>query len=283
MKNKYGVLRQLIRGILLEINIDKLRGMTGTHGSTHDMNRARIVDDEREFFVKFSDIGPDLWSEGDPDPSMQCMSEYLAYRIYSLYPGVRIPSRIELVFDPAKERVGLATAAVKGKMALGRIEPKVLAKQLQAGVYVDIFLANYDVIGTGTGNLLVSPEGDVTRIDPGSSFKYRARGARPKGKFNPRVGELDTMLDPGFNYGQGAGHVYQFADLKVAADEFLAVPWGKVAGTIDQVSAEVAAELAENGMDELGRQWDSEVDEIKSVLAKRYKVVEEHARTVKAA
>jgi hypothetical protein len=283
MKNKYGVLRRLIRSILLEINIDKLRGMKGTHGSTHEMNRAQIVDDEREFFVKFSDIDPLLWSEGDPDPSMQCMSEYLAYRIYSLYPGVRIPSRIELVFDPEGQRVGLATAAVKGKMALGRVDPKNLAKQLQAGVYVDIFLANYDVIGTGTGNLLVSPEGDVTRIDPGSSFKYRARGARPKDKFNPRVGELETMLDPSFNYGQGAGHVYQFADLKAAAREFLAVPWEKVAGTIDQVEAEVAAELAENGMSGLRKQWKAEVKDIKKVLVKRYGVVQEHARTVKAA
>lgn len=296
MRLKLGALRRIIREVLLreedlkQVNIRDVSGMRGTAGSSHEMNKARLVDDEREFFLKFSDIAPDLWSEGDPDPSMQCMSEYLAYRIYSLYPGVRIPSRIELVYDPDRGRVGLATSAVKGRAALGSVDPKVLAKQLQAGVYVDVFLANYDVVGTGSGNLMVGDSGEVTRLDPGSAFKYRARGKRPADKFNPRVEELEgpggavgTMLDPKFNYGQGSGAVYQFADLKEAAREFLAVPWTKVADVVDRVEAEVAAELKENGMLELSRQWDAEVADIRSVLAERYKVVERHARKVSSA
>lgn len=296
MKITIGRLRRIIRETLLreadlnQISIRDVSGMKGTAGSSHEMNKARIVNDEREFFLKFSDIDPGLWSEGDPDPSMQCMSEYLAYRIYKLYPGVRIPGRIELVFDPERNRVGLATAAIAGRAALGRVDPKVLAKQLQAGVYVDIFMANYDVVGTGTGNVMMGDTGEVTRLDPGSAFFYRARGKRPADKFNPRVEELEgpggapgTMLDPKFNYGQGSGSIYQFADLKVAAKEFLAVPWSAVADVIDTVREEVLAELTENGMTKLIGQWESEVDGIEGILEERYKVVEAHARKVSKA
>lgn len=296
MRMTIGRLRRIIRETLLreedlkQVSIKDVTGMRGTAGSSHEMNKARLVNDEREFFLKFSDIEPGLWSEGDPDPSMQCMSEYLAYRIYKLYPGVRIPARIELVFDPERDRVGLATSAIAGRPALGRVDPKVLAKQLEAGVYVDIFMANYDVVGTGSGNVMMGDAGDVTRLDPGSAFFYRARGKRPKDKFNPRVEELEgpggspgTMLDPKFNYGQGSGMIYQFADLTKAAREFLAVPWSAVADVIATVREEVLAELTENGMKKLIGQWESEVDGIERILEERYKVVEKHARKVSAA
>jgi hypothetical protein len=284
MKIKVKDLRRTIREALVtEVGIDKLKGMKGTLGSTHEMNVAKLVGSEEKFFVKFSDIAEDLWNEGDPDPSMQCMSEYLAYKLYALYPGVKIPSRIELVYDPNNSRVGIATAAVKGKMALGRIKPQALAKQLEAGVYVDIFLANYDVIGTGAGNLISSDDGSVTRIDPGSSFKYRARGGRKGPGFNDKAGELNTMLDPDFGYGEAAGSVYQYADLKVAAKEFMTVSWPAIAARIDEVQGSVAAELEENGMDDLLQQWHAEVNDIKKVLAGRYKVVTMHAQKVLAA
>ena len=276
------LLSKIVKEMLVkEIGVKKFQSMKGTHGSTHQMNIAQLVGTEERFFVKFSDIDKDLWNEGDPDPSMQCMSEYLAYRIYSLYPGVKIPSRIELVFDPENSRVGIATAAVKGKMALGRIKPQQLAKQLQAGVYVDIFLANYDVIGTGTGNLMASDDDEsIYRIDPGSAFKYRARGGRKGSQFNVETGELKTMLDPRFNYGQAAGSVYQYADLKIAAKEFMAIPWQRIAATIDETEATVAQELKENDMNELLDQWHAEVSDIKKILEGRYRVVKKHAENV---
>lgn len=274
-------MRQLRALLVNEISIDRVKGLRSTSGSTHQMNTARLVDDERKFFVKFSDIDPDLFNSGDPDPSMQCMSEYLAYRLYALYPGVKIPGRYELVFDPDKSRVGLATAAVSGNMALPSVSPQKLAKGLEAGAYVDIFMANYDVVGTGSGNLMSDPGGnEITRIDPGSAFKYRARGGRKGPGFNSEAGELKTMLDPKFGGGCAAGSVLQYADLKKAAKEFLAVPWSKVSAEVDRVKASVLQELEKNGMKQLAQEWTAEVDDIKGTLAGRHRAVSAHANSV---
>lgn len=253
--------------------------MKRTSGSTHEMNIANIIDDERKFFVKFSDSE---FLDDDTDPSVQCMSEYLAYKIYSLYPSIKIPARIELVYDPQKSRVGLATSAVKGKPTLGNIKPQQLAKQLQAGVYVDIFMANWDVVGTGSGNLMSNDEDNnsVVRIDPGSAFKYRAQGGRKGSLFNASASELNTMLDPKFNRGNGAGGVYQYADLQVAAEEFMKVSWSVISSTIDKIHDDVVSELQENDMQTLMQQWNAEVNDIKTTLAQRYKVVLQHAKKI---
>lgn len=282
MKTTFKNLREAIRNIIVqEINIKDVHGLNPTAGSTHEMNIAKIAGDERKFFVKFSDIDSDLWNDNDPDPSMQCMSEYLAYRVYSLYPHVKLPSRIELVYDPSNERVGIATAAVTGKMALGRVKPQELAKKMEAGVYVDIFIANHDVVGTGTGNVMVTDDdSSAVRIDPGSAFKYRAQGGRKGTRWNTKASELDTMLDPKFGYGEASGRIFQYVDLKAAAKEFLSVPWSKIATIIDSTRKEVASELKENGMEDLLDQWNAEVDDIKRTLEKRHSVVTTHAKNV---
>lgn len=280
---KLDELRSIIRIVMCEMNIDKVTKLKTTAGSTHDMHLASLIDDERKFFIKFSYLDDNIWNEGDPDPSIQCISEFIAYKIYQLYPNVKIPARIELIFDPKNGRVGLATSAVKGKMALGRVKPRVLAKKLQAGVYVDIFLANYDVIGTGSGNLMTS-DGDksITRIDPGASFKYRARGGRDK-QFDVSASELRTMRDPKFHNGQAAGAILQYADLKVAAKEFIAVPWSSIVKIINDTHRSIIDELNENDMNELRQQWVDEINDIKRILASRYKVVKKHAMNVLSA
>ena len=283
MKISIGQLRRLIRRVVVEAKTRAdFEGMQGSSGSTHEMNVAKLVNSEKKFFIKFSSIAPDLWNDGDPDQSVQILSEYLAYCIMRLYPKVRsqTPEEIELLYDPEENRVGLATSEIKGKSALPSIDPKELAKQLEVGVYVNIMLGNYDAMGTGTGNLMIDKGGKVYQIDPGAAFNYRARGARPKGKFGPETKELNTMLDPKFNYGQGSGYVYQYANLVVAAKEFLSVPWDKISGEIRRVRAEVEGELKEHGMEELRRWWVKEVDSIQSVLQSRYQKVKSHADNI---
>jgi hypothetical protein len=263
-------LRDLIREVLLtEVDISGVGDVCYTAGSTHVMKTCKIRGDK--YFLKFSD--EDLF-EG-VDPSLQILVEYLAYRIYSLYSGINVPSP-ELVYDTPGSRVGLATSPARGSQALKmRIDPKKLGKMMSQGVYVDIFLANWDVIGNDSGNVFVDKD-YVTRIDPGGSLTFRAQGGRKNDKFSPKEGELRSMLTS----GRGASAYFQHSDLKVAAKEFLAVPWDEVQSEIDNVGNEVSEELSTRGMRGLLKQWKSDVDLIKSTLSKRHAEVEDHARHV---
>jgi hypothetical protein len=212
MRTPIWALRALIiEAIVNEIDIEDVGNIACAAGSTHVMQTCKIGKDK--YFLKFSDES--LFKSGDP--SLQILVEYLAYRIYQLFPGVSIP-KVELVYDAKRKRVGLASSEVKGKPGLSNIKPAQLGKMLSAGVYVDVLLANWDVVGTGKGNVIVDKD-RATRIDPGGSLTFRAQGGRKGEKFSTTPGELKTMLNPGF----GAGEVLSYADMKAAAKEFNAV------------------------------------------------------------
>jgi len=262
-----GLLRSVIRDMLLaEVDIEEVEDICYTAGSTHVMRTCRIGGEK--YFLKFSD--EDLFE--DFDPSLQVLIEYLAYRIYGLYAGIKIP-KVELVYDRSGGRVGIASTPARGEQALSaRYDPKSLAKKLSQGVYVDIFLANWDVCGTGSGKVFVDPEG-ATRIDPGGALTFRAQGGRKGRAFGKRAGELETMLDP----GSGAGRVFRHADLRVAAREFLGVPWSRIVSEITAVEGDVSAELESKGMDDLLGQWRSDVQDIRQTLKARHLEVKEHA------
>lgn len=263
------LLRRLIREILMnEIDISDVQDFCYTAGSTHVMQTCNISGNK--YFLKFSDEG--LFD--GVDPSLQILIEYLAYRIYGLYSGVQIPSP-ELVYDASNKRVGIATTPARGKPALGRVDPKFLAKMMSQGVYIDVFLANWDVVGTGSGNVFSDDE-SATRIDPGGSLTFRAQGGRKGKAFGDKPGELETMLKK----GSGTGNVYQYADLKVAAKEFLSVDWPKIASEIDAVGNEVSEQLQQRDMSDLLSQWESDVNLIKSTLAKRHNEVKSHAKYI---
>lgn len=263
------LLRTLIREMLInEIDVSDVQDFCYAAGSTHVMQTCSIGGNK--YFLKFSEEA--LFD--DFDPSLQILVEYLAYRIYGLYSGIKIPSP-ELVYDASKKRVGIATTPAKGKPALGRIDPEFLAKMLSQGVYVDAFLANWDVIGTGTGNIFADDE-SATRIDPGGSLTFRAQGGRKGKAFSLKPSELETML----KQGSGAGNVYQYADLKIAAKEFLSVDWPKIESEINTVRDEVAEQLEQRDMSDLLSQWESDVDLIKSTLSKRHAEVKSHAKHI---
>lgn len=268
--SKMSLLRRVIREMILrEADISDVSDMCYTAGSTHLMQTCKIGGNK--FFLKFSDEG---YFEGT-DPSLQILIEYLAYRIYGLFSGITIP-RPELVYDSTRRKVGLATTPASGKMALKvGTDPKFLAKMMTQGVYVDVFLANWDVIGTGSGNVFIDDE-RATRIDPGGSLTFRAQGGRKGKAFGPKVGELSTMLKA----GSGAGNVYKYADLKVAAKEFMSVSWPEIESEIDKVRNEVSSELERRGMEGLLRQWNDDVNYIKSTLSQRHSEVMDHANYI---
>lgn len=53
-------------------------------------------------------------------------------------------------------------------------------KQLQKHFALDAIMANWDVIGNGRENVLVTPDGTPYRVDNGGSLRFRAQGG-PKG------------------------------------------------------------------------------------------------------
>ncbi|CDR34005.1 SH2 domain-containing protein [Criblamydia sequanensis] len=71
---------------------------------------------------------------------------------------------------------------------------KVIAK-LQEHFVIDCLLANWDVIGLESDNVLVTTDGTPIRIDNGSAFEFRAQGGLKKEGFSPNVTELDSMRD----------------------------------------------------------------------------------------
>lgn len=270
----------LLKKILLEtlveaVDIEQLGDVCFTGGSTHVMQTCTL--DGEKFYLKFTD---DFALDPGHNRDEQTLVEYLAYKIYSLYPGVKLPSRIELVYDAAKKRVGIATAEIKGgKHALPSVDPKTLGGMMSAGVYVDVFLANWDVVGTGSGNVMVAPGEsgpEAVRFDPGAAMSKRAQGGEKGGAWNPKAAELQSML----KRGMGAGNVYQYADLKKAANVFLGVNWALVESTINSTCDQVSNELESKGMIELQNWWVGACDRDKAILRVRHDNVAEHARHV---
>ncbi|HEY6022013.1 MAG TPA: hypothetical protein VIY48_19750, partial [Candidatus Paceibacterota bacterium] len=68
-------------------------------------------------------------------------------------------------------------------------------ENLQSGFPADAWLANYDSVGTGKDNIIVS-NGKAYRIDMGGALRYRAQG-KPKTDFGPKVNEFESMTIPG--------------------------------------------------------------------------------------
>lgn len=267
-----GLLRRLIRETLMKEGVDMsaVKNACFVAGSTHTMQTCNIGDDK--YFLKFS--RKNMFDDG-VHPSLQILIEYLAYRIYGLFAGINIP-RPELVYNTRGDEVGLATTPLPGKQALKvGMDPESIGKMMSQGVYVDIFLANWDVVGTGTGNVFVDKD-KVYRMDPGAAMTFRAEGGRKGKRFSPRAGDLPIMLGG----DTGAGLYFRYSDLKMAAKEFFTVKWSTIESEIDAVRNEVAQELESRGMKKLLRQWNDDVDEIEVTLAKRYDVVAAHANHI---
>lgn len=263
-------LRQIIRETLLnEIDIEEVGESCWAAGSTHELSTCTIGGDR--FYLKFSDA----WRFDSDDPSLQILNEYLTYQIYKQFPAASTPDRIELVYDRSGQRVGLASLAVRGgggrNMTLAQ-----LASLLSAGVYVDIFLANWDI--SNTANIIISPEEDkATRIDLGGNLDFRAQGKRKGKMFGADPGELNTMLPTSANR---ITDIFEGADLREAAQTFLDTSWEDIRNVITRTQAQVTDDLLERGMTDLARQWNDYVDHVGPILAKRHKAVAAHAKHI---
>ena len=274
-----GKLRSLILEVLEEadriqqldeMDIGELSNLDRCFGSTHFLRTCMIGDDQ--FYLKVSDS----WDfENKEDKTLQIAVEYLAYKIYQLYPDSAVPSQVHLVSDPANRQLGLATQAATG-VAGGNVvnsnPPSSWAESVSGGAMVDVFLANHDV--ANLDNFVVNTaDNTATRIDPGGSMTFRAMGARKGRRFSPRGGDIPRMLDPN---ERGAGRLMSKMNMQKACSEFLTVDWPQISARIDEVHEEAKKEMINAGLNEEASAWDREVEEIKSVLESRHVKVLDH-------
>lgn len=260
----------MINRYLNEIDVEQLKNIQRTCGSSHVMSTCQL--DDEFYYLKFSNE----WLNHGVDPSLQILIEFLAYRIYQLYPNIKIPSKIQLVYDKNRKKVGLATSAVSGEMSgnmlyYNKITPQELGEMMSAGVYVDIFLANYDVMGTGTGNVIIDKD-SATRIDPGGSMTFSATGKRKEKVFDPEASHLSSMFD----LNNSSGEVFQYVDLKIASETFKTVSWSKIEKTLQETYLEIRQQLEQHNLERLSREWQVEFRHILNILKSRYKRILEN-------
>ena len=212
---------------LVEAKYAEFSDVESSHGSTHDVSTGKLGD--VQYHIKFPSKYAD-W-ENINDPSLQILTEYLAYNIYKLYGTIKIPATVHLVFKD--DEIGIASQSLKGHGWSGResaSQMKQILQDMASGLMVDMFLSNWDI--PTSGNLFITDDG-AYRIDPGGSLGFRAQGGR-KGKrwlddpSDPKWGEINTMRDSNVTGNPD----YSNADLKAAAEQFNAVDWSEIESTI---------------------------------------------------
>lgn len=116
--------------------------------------------------------------------------------------GVNVPKH--KLFETLDGPVKLAEY-VEGKQLnqLSLVGKANAMANLRENFAADALLANWDVVGTGYDNIIVSKDGKAHRIDNGGSLRYRAQGSKVGKNFDAAPTELFSMRDHAVN-GQSA-------------------------------------------------------------------------------
>ena len=255
---------------LEEARMEDLTDVCYVAGSTHALATCKLDGDK--YYLKFSQS----YAFANPtDKSMQIGVEYLAYKIYQLYPS-NAPDGIEIVSDPKQQRIGLASREVKGVPGRG-VDFKKWVDSISGGAMVDIFLANWDV--RNTNNFVVDTDTNIaSRVDPGGALTFRAQGQRKGSRFSPQAGEIKTMMDPKMR--GGAGFLLSEVDVKKAASAFLSVEWSQIFNAIGEAYTDVEKELINADLGDQVGAWKQEVLEILNKLETRHADVKDHCEYV---
>lgn len=165
-------------------NLNFVKGLGGSTG-------AKLMEDHQgnKFVVKSGKNAGHLRSEADADA---------AYRAL----GVPVPkSAIQETPDgPVK-----VAKFVDGKTLGSLTDPKDVAHvhaELRKHFVADALLGNWDVVGAGKDNVLLSPTGQVLRIDNGGALGYRAQGKEkdaPDWKNGSILSDIANLRNPSVN------------------------------------------------------------------------------------
>ena len=96
--------------------------------------------------------------------------------------GIRVPDCRTYVVDGKTYKLaqfidgGQSLSAFMAKAT--NDEKERVRKELLKGYPIDVLLGNWDVVGADMDNILVDKEGHAWRIDNGSTFNFRAQGAK---------------------------------------------------------------------------------------------------------
>lgn len=129
-----------------------------------------------------------------PQSHEHTYNEKLAAELYQLA-GVPVAS---VKMTKFKGKPSIASPIVPGD-TLSKFHPDEWGgvKGIQENYPVDLWLGNYDFVGTGKDNIIVDPHGNAWRIDMGGALRFRAQGL-PKGPdmWGPEVKHFDLKKSP---------------------------------------------------------------------------------------
>lgn len=151
----------------------------------------------------YKDAAGEHWYVKTPKSEEHIANERLANELYRMA-GAAVPETKAIALDGknaiASRMLNEAFVPLKDAPNAAWAE-KVLRNNFAA----DAWLANHDVIGLTRDNVMVSPAGEVYRIDQGGAMKFRAQG-EPK-EFGNFPNEWETMRDP--KIAKEAGPVFK--------------------------------------------------------------------------
>lgn len=142
-----------------------------------------------------------------------CLNEYTTNKAYQVL-GVRVPEvqlyskktgqKVELGEETDDKKVVMLSQFIHGITLAKYLSKNPKAKneiyqKLQENFVSDCLLANWDVIGMNSDNIIVDNEGNPWRIDNGSGLEHRAQGGIKGEAWSKRVKELNDMRDKKIN------------------------------------------------------------------------------------
>jgi len=236
-------------------------------GSSHDVRKYKDTKGTT-YFVKTPSVH--LYDAYN-DSVLHILVEYLAYELYHNF-NIKVPYADLYIKD---DQIMLASQQSHGT----HVDFAQLTnyKDFVKGFAVDIFIANWDTAGTGdfAGNLIVDNKGNVTRIDPGGSLTFRARGGRKGERFAKQVGEYDSMRDEEMSQVAKSYNTHEDM-IKESFHNFFTVAWSTLQSKLTRFNQiniiEPIEELIENSELKLDilEEWDDMFDEIINKLEHRY-------------
>ncbi|MBB5081367.1 phage minor capsid protein [Nonomuraea endophytica] len=183
----------------------------------------------------FEDENGNRWYVKTQQSETHAANEVASARLYRAA-GIRTPDVRRGSGAPGlPDGPQTASRVVEGK----QVTAKELRGPAREGFGADAWLANWDTAGLTFDNMLLSPDGSVTRIDTGGSMLFRAQGG-PKGdKFGNTVPEWRTLR-----------HRKQAPQAEKLFGGLTPVEQEKALERIEQVTpAEIRRIISESGLD----------------------------------
>jgi 8-oxo-dGTP pyrophosphatase MutT (NUDIX family) len=167
-----------------DIMYKKLAGATGSNsGGLYEGK-----DGKKRYVKKYKD-------------SSRAYGEHLANELYRVL-GIASPTSVVTGKGsgewPDTDLPIYASDIVEGKQLNEVPMTEQIAHNILDGFVADVLTANWDVVGLVNDNIIVSPNGDVTRIDNGGTFLFRAMessGKKPDVLWK-QITEWDAFADP---------------------------------------------------------------------------------------